>query len=105
LAAVPNEGVSFHFISGQMDVRDGSIKNRYGTQVKNDETWWIPVDSGSVIESVFPEGGIYVGVDHNMAHVVKGGAFAVVASNDSTADDRPEGTMACRWKTPCMTTA
>ncbi len=92
LAPGPNEGVSFHFISGQIDVHDGSVKNRYGTQALNEETWWIPVGSGSVFETVFPEEGIYVGVDHNMAHVVKGGAFAVLATPDATDDDHPEGT-------------
>jgi hypothetical protein len=75
-----------------MDVRDGSIKNRYGTQVKNDETWTIPPGSATVIEAVFPEEGIYVGVDHNMSHVLKGAAFAVQATNDATADDHPPGT-------------
>jgi nitrite reductase (NO-forming) len=88
----PNEYVAFHFISGMIDVRDGSIKNRYGTQVKNDETWTIPPGSATVIEAVFPEEGIYVGVDHNMSHVLKGAAFAVLATNDATADDHPEGT-------------
>ena len=29
----------------------------------NDETWWIPPGSASVIESTFPEAGLYVGVD------------------------------------------
>jgi nitrite reductase (NO-forming) len=91
--AGPNEYVAFHFIAGQMDVRDGSIMNRYGTQMKNDETWTIPPGSATVIESVFPEEGLYVGVDHNMSHVLKGAAFAVRASNDSTAGDQPPGTM------------
>jgi hypothetical protein len=77
-----------------MDVRDGSIKNRYGTQDKNDETWTIPPGSASVIEAIFPEAGIYVGVDHEMTDVVKGGAFAVVAADaePAMADDQPEGT-------------
>jgi nitrite reductase (NO-forming) len=88
----PNGYVAFHFIAGQMDVRDGSIKNRYGTQLKNDETWTIPPGSATVVEATFPDEGLYVGVDHNMSHVLKGGAFAVVASNDSTDDDHPEGT-------------
>jgi nitrite reductase (NO-forming) len=92
----PNDGVSFHFISGQIDVHDGFIKNRYGTQLLNDETWWIPPGSASVIESTFPEEGLYVGVDHSMADVVKGGAFAVLAANNSTATDHPEGT----WVAP-----
>jgi nitrite reductase (NO-forming) len=92
----PNDGVSFHFINGQIDVHDGFIKNRYGTQVLNEETWWIPPGSASVIESTFPEEGLYVGVDHAMADVVKGGAFAVLAANNSTATDHPVGT----WVAP-----
>jgi plastocyanin len=59
----------------------------------NDETWWVPPGSGSVIEAVFPDEGIYVGVDHAMNDVLKGGAFAVLATPDSTASDHPAGTM------------
>ncbi|HVX02160.1 MAG TPA: multicopper oxidase domain-containing protein, partial [Nitrososphaera sp.] len=51
----PNEGVSFHFIAGQLDVKDGSFHGRSMTTEMNEETWWVPVGSGSVIESVFPE--------------------------------------------------
>jgi len=92
--AGPNDGVSFHFIGGMIDVRDGYIKNRLGTQVKNDETWWIPPGSATVIEAVFPEAGLYVGVDHALNDVVKGGAFAVIAadSEPAMADDQPVGT-------------
>jgi nitrite reductase (NO-forming) len=92
--AGPNDGVSLHFISGILSVKDGSntANNGFGTQALNEETWWIPPGSGSVIESTFPEEGLYVGVDHNMADVVKGGAFAVLASENSTATDHPEGT-------------
>jgi nitrite reductase (NO-forming) len=91
--AGPNDGVAFHFISGIISVHDGSVMNRYGTQVLNDETWWVPPGSASVIEAVFPDEGIYVGVDHAMNDVVKGGAFAVLATPDSTPDDHPAGTM------------
>lgn len=90
--AGPNDYVAFHFISGMIDVRDGSIKNRLGTQMKNDETWTIPPGSASVIEATFPEEGIYVGVDHAMNDVLKGAAFAVLATPDATDDDHPEGT-------------
>jgi nitrite reductase (NO-forming) len=83
----PNGYVAFHSISGMIDVRDGSIKNRYGTQLKNDETGTIPLGSATVIEVVFPEEGVYVGVDYNMSHVLKGGAFAVLARNEATDDD------------------
>jgi nitrite reductase (NO-forming) len=88
----PNDGVSFHFINGIIDVHDGFIKNRYGTQALNEETWWIPPGSASVIEATFPEEGLYVGVDHSMNDVVKGGAFAVLAANNSTNTDHPAGT-------------
>jgi plastocyanin len=91
--AGPNDGVAFHFISGILSVHDGSVMNRYGTQVLNDETWWVPPGSASVIEAVFPDEGIYVGVDHAMNDVLKGGAFAVLATPDSTPDDHPAGTM------------
>ena len=49
-----------------MDVRDGFNKqaNSYGTVSMNDETWWVPPGSASVFESIFPEVGPYVGVDH-----------------------------------------
>ncbi len=90
--AGPNDGVAFHFISGIIDVRDGFVKNRLGTQLLNDETWWIPPGSASVIEATFPEEGIYVGVDHAMNDVVKGGAFVVQATEEATDNDHPVGT-------------
>jgi nitrite reductase (NO-forming) len=92
--AGPNDGVSFHFISSMITVRDGTDETgkAYGMQDKNDETWWIPPGSASVIEATFPDPGIYVGVDHSMKDVVKGGAFAVLANETSTANDHPEGT-------------
>jgi hypothetical protein len=79
-----------------IDVHDGFIRDRYGTQLMNDETWWVPPGSASVIESTFPEEGVYVGVDHAMNDVLKGGAFAVIAANNSTATDHPPGT----WVAP-----
>ncbi len=89
----PNDGVAFHFISGMLDaVRDGSVLNRLGTVLLNDETWWIPAGSGSVIETTFPEEGVYVGVDHAMNDVYKGAALAVIANNTSTVNDQPPGT-------------
>jgi nitrite reductase (NO-forming) len=93
LDAGPNDGVAFHFISGMLNgVHDGSLINRYGTTELNDETWWIPVGSGSVIETTFPQEGVYVGVDHNMKDVYKGAALAVIAANNSTVNDQPPGT-------------
>ena len=88
----PNGYVAFHFINGMIDVRDGNVKGHFlGRQVLQDETWTIPPGSASVIEATFPE-GTYVGVDHNMSHVLKGAAFVVVSSDEATDDDHPEGT-------------
>jgi nitrite reductase (NO-forming) len=88
----PNDFVSFHFIGGIITVRDGSVGGNFGTVDQNDETWTIPPGSASVIESVFPSPGLYVGVTHSLAGVIKGGAFAVLAVNNSTATDHPAGT-------------
>ena len=95
LSPGPNSGVSFHFISGQMTTRDGASAdgNDYGTQDIRDETWWVPPGSASVFEATFPGSPLpYVGVDHNMNHVVKGAAFAVVSDASSTDKDQPPGT-------------
>lgn len=86
--AGPNDGVAFHFIGGIITVRDGSGS----AQLENGQTWFVPPGSASVIESTFPEPGVYVGVDHNMNHVLKGGAYAVIAADNSTATDHPAGT-------------
>jgi nitrite reductase (NO-forming) len=91
--AGPNNGLAFHFIGGIITVRDGSVDGNYGTIDQNDDTWFIPAGSGSVIESVFPSAGLYVGVTHSLKDVVKGGAFAVLAADNSTATDHPPGTM------------
>ena len=91
--AGPNDFLSFHFIGGIITVRDGtdSAGSDYGTIDQNDDTWTIPPGSASVIESVFPDPGLYVGVTHSLVGVVKGGAFAVLAADNSTATDHPPG--------------
>jgi nitrite reductase (NO-forming) len=96
--AGPNDDVAFHFISSMIDVHDGFLGSggtgggKLDTQLRNDETWSIPAGSGSVIQSRFPEEGIYVGVDHSMKDVLKGGAFIVQATSASTDTDHPIGT-------------
>ena len=92
----PNHFLAFHFIGSMITVRDGSagagLGDRYGLVNKNDDTWTIPPGSGSVIEATFPQPGLYVGVTHSLSDVVKGGAFAVLASNNATDTDHPAGT-------------
>jgi nitrite reductase (NO-forming) len=90
----PNHFLAFHFIGSMFTVRDGTNgqNNDYGTVDKNDDTWTIPPGSGSVIEATFPQPGLYVGVSHSLSDVVKGGAFAVLATSNATETDHPPGT-------------
>ena len=92
--AGPNDGVAFHFIGGYQSAKFGFVNGtqRLLTQDQNDQTNLIPAGAGITVESTFPQPGVYVGVDHNMNHVLKGGAFAVLAVNNATAGDQPPGT-------------
>jgi hypothetical protein len=92
--AGPNHFLAFHFIGSMITVRDGTNgqNNNYGTVDKMDDTWTIPPGSGSVIEATFPQPGLYVGVSHSLSDVVKGGAFAVLATSNATDTDHPPGT-------------
>jgi hypothetical protein len=75
----PNNALAWHFIAGQMDVRDGSTPKKLMTPVSNEETWTVPAGSSSTTDTVFPSVGPYIGVTHKLNDVVKGGAFAVIA--------------------------
>jgi nitrite reductase (NO-forming) len=118
--AGPNDGVSFHFIGtyqndsygfdpapihnihvcpGPRHLCPGQIK----LQDMNDQVNWIPPAGGQVIEAKFPplnpqsqnhkvNASLYIGVDHNMNHVLKGGAFLVNATTTARAGDQPTGT-------------
>jgi nitrite reductase (NO-forming) len=85
------------------DARTGISYGHLIRQDMNDQVNWIPPASGQIIQAKFPLidptfknshnptsqsfnarsqdnlVSLYVGVDHNMNHVIKGGAFAVVA--------------------------
>jgi nitrite reductase (NO-forming) len=93
--AGPNDFLSFHIIGGIITVRDGTTSDGkdFGTIDNNDDTWTVPPGSASVIESVFPEPGLYVGVTHSLVGALKGGAIAILAADNSTATDHPAGTM------------
>ncbi len=75
----PNNFLAWHFIAGQMDVRDGSTPKELMTPVANEETWTVPPGSSSTTDTVFPSVGPYIGITHKLNDVVKGGAFAVIA--------------------------
>jgi nitrite reductase (NO-forming) len=112
--AGPNDGVAFHFIGTYQNDSYGFDPTRtaiypHGHLIKqdmNDQVNWIPPAAGQVFEVKFPplnnlqpntlvndpHNVLYVGVDHNMNHVIKGGAFAVLATTTARAGDQPAGT-------------
>jgi len=75
----PNNALAWHFIGGQMNVRDGSTPQKLMNPVSNEETWSVPAGSSSTTDTVFPSVGPYIGITHKLNDVVKGGAFAVIA--------------------------
>ncbi len=87
--AGPDKFLAFHFISGQIQVKDVRVAGREAPNYGTGDTWTIPPGSASVVESTFPAEGPYVGVTHALNDVVKGGAFVVVGSNSSTDTDIP----------------
>jgi len=94
----PNNALAWHFIAGQMDVRDGSTPKKLMSPVKNEETWTIPAGSSSITDTVFPSVGPYIGITHKLNDVVKGGAFAVIAcdiDNPENNADHPLAEFVC----------
>jgi nitrite reductase (NO-forming) len=90
--AGPRNSVAFNFVGTIIEAKDGSIAGNYDRQLSNGQTWNIPPGSASVIEAAFPQPGLYIGIDHDFGRFLKGGAFAVLAINNSTATDHPMGT-------------
>jgi len=82
----PNQFLAWHFIAGQIDIRDGSTPKKLMTTVANEETWTVPPGSSSISDSTFPSSGLYIGVTHKLSDVVKGGAFAVLACDTDPSD-------------------
>jgi nitrite reductase (NO-forming) len=77
LNAGPNRHLSFHFSGLKLDMKYSS-----GVfQVPTSRILPLAPGMGSVIETVFPEEGVYVGMDHNMGNFLRGAVFAVNATN------------------------
>ena len=94
----PNNFLAWHFIAGQMDVRDGSTPQKLMSPVRNEETWTVPPGSSSTTDTVFPSVGPYIGITHKLSDVVKGGAFAVIAcdvDNPSNNVNHPLSQLLC----------
>lgn len=87
--AGPNESIAFNFVGHISNVSGEPSRDVYGLVTRKDTPWNIPPGAGIVIETVFPEEGVYIGIDHNMSHFLKGSGFAILATNDSQSDDHP----------------
>jgi nitrite reductase (NO-forming) len=104
--AGPRGYVAFNFAGGMINVKSSSVNNSatntntstpsmatdYGIQLKTYETAGIPPGDGVVIETVYPEQGVYVGNDHDIGRFMMGAGFVVIATNNSTNTDFPSGT-------------
>jgi nitrite reductase (NO-forming) len=88
----PRGPVALGFIGTILDSRDGTIDSFYGRQLTSDEVWTIAPGSASVIETIFPEKGLYIGLDNDLGRFIKGAGFVVLATDDSNSEDQPEGT-------------
>jgi Family of unknown function (DUF6519)/Multicopper oxidase len=49
----------------------------------------LPPLSTSIIEKAFPQEGVYIEMDSDLGHFLKGSGFAVLSTGNSTADDHP----------------
>lgn len=88
----PNRYLSFHFIGACSLARNYDPADKIVNQLHSGHNpVMISPGSGTVIETVFPEEGVYFGIDHNMANMIKGAAFTVVASENSKDNDYPQG--------------
>ena len=85
----PNHFLGFHFIAGQLQVKDIRVAGREVPNYGTGDTWTIPPGSASTVEATFPAEGPYVGLTHALNDAVKGGAFVVMGSNSSTDNDIP----------------
>jgi hypothetical protein len=56
----------------------------------------IPPGSAEEIEAIFPEQGSYVGNDHDIGRFLQGAGFVVLATDNSTSYDYPQGTWISR---------
>ncbi|MGB6532182.1 MAG: nitrite reductase [Candidatus Nitrosopolaris sp.] len=124
--AGPNDGVAFHFIGTYQNDFYGFDPNPPPGHILmhdlNDQVNWIPPADGQIFEAKFPlinttnshnplsqsvnpldQPSLYVGVDHNMNHAIKGGAFAVVSTPPPGPWPWPSGTRVPPKGSTCVT--
>ena len=84
--AGPRDYLAFNFAGGLINKNSITSQNYSGGfESKIYETSIAP-GSGASIEVIFPEEGTYLGNDHDMGHLLIGGGFVVLATNDSSIE-------------------
>lgn len=80
--AGPRNEITFNFAGGMIDkVINGdnkSVSNSSAIQKIYDTV--IPPGSGKILETTFPEEGVYVGNDHDIGNFMKGAGFVIYAN-------------------------
>ncbi len=97
--AGPRGNVAFNFAGGL--INENPISNSSSNFSENHKSnsqskiyeISIPPGSGSAIEAIFPEEGTYFGNDHDLARVLGGAGFVVLASRNSTTEVHTNGTL------------
>ena len=79
--AGPRNEITFNFAGGMIDsVIEGDKNNPPNSSIPaSSYDIVVPPGSGRVIETVFPEKGVYVGNDHDIGSFIKGAGFVVYA--------------------------
>ena len=84
--AGPRDYLAFNFAGGLINNNSITSQNHSGGfESKIYETTIAP-GSGASIEVVFPEEGTYLGNDHDIGHLLIGGGFVVLATNNSSIE-------------------
>lgn len=84
--AGPRNYLAFNFAGGLINNNSITSQNHTGwLESKIYETAIAP-GSGASIEVVFPEEGTYLGNDHDIGHLLIGGAIVVLATNNSSIE-------------------
>ena len=80
--AGPRNEITFNFAGGMIDNMINGINNSFSSNSSALSSTYeivVPPGSGKVVETVFPEEGVYVGNDHDIGSFIKGAGFVVYA--------------------------
>ncbi len=82
--AGPRNEITFNFAGGMIDkVINGENKSfSNSSTVHNTYDIVIPPGSGKILETTFPEEGVYVGNDHDIGNFMKGAGFGIYANKN-----------------------